>query len=153
MEGKTHGKDIMLLCKGWYDRNKYKTLKDALIAYYNKNYRYSDDYEETLTYSFINKVLLKQAVHELLTERFTYLFVNYLFDTDAFSIWKYEGMKIKELEYEEELYYRITGFINNLKGIDADGIVNINTSDYWLRDDDGNEIRKDSHRVLAEQII
>lgn len=152
MEGKTHGKDIMLICKGWYDRVKYETTKDALVSYYNKNYRYPEDKVETLEYRFINTVLLKPAIQELLTERFTYMFVNYLFDTDAFSIWKFDGMKMKELSYDEELYYRLIGFLNNLICVDHDATINVDTSNYWLRED-GINVKVDSHRVLAEEIV
>lgn len=149
MEGKTHGKDIMLLCKGWYDKEKYKTTKDALIEYYHKHYGNEDI---TPDYGFINFVLLKPAIDELLTERFRGLFIHCLFDTDIFTPWKYDRMNIKEFSYEEELYYRLNNFIHSLRSLEDDDTVLIDTSDYWLKEN-GLEVIVDDHRVLSEDII
>lgn len=154
---KTHGKDIMLLCKGWYDKDKYKTLKDALVAYYNKNYRYPEDYVEDLDYHYINTVLLKQAIQELLTERFNYMFIGYLFDTDGFMSWKFDRFVIKDLSYDEELFYRLCMFIDNLLLIDKNDkgdVINIDTSAYYKKDENGNIIYDENHcRTLDEPII
>lgn len=152
MKGKTHGKDIMLLCKGWYNKEKYKTTKDALIAYYNKNYWYPNDKVKILEFRFINNVLLKPAIQELLTENFIHMFISYLFDIDGFDIWKFDDMKIKELPYDEELYYRLTGFLSRLRAKDKDLNINIDDSAYWKKDEEGNIIF-DHHYFLAEPII
>lgn len=152
ISNKTHGKDIMLLCKGWYNKEKYKTLKDALIEYYHKYYG-NEDY--TPDYDFINKVLLKQAVQELLTDRFNGLLVSCLFDTDVADIWKFDikHMKLIDLSYEEELYYRLTKFLNKFKTNNRDGIIYIDTSVYWLKDENGNDVMMENARVLEESII
>ena len=142
MEGKTQGKDIMLLCKGWYNKDKYKTLKDALKAYYHKYY---DNEDIDPDYGFIDRVLLKPAIQELLTDRFKHLFVSCLFDTDGFDIWKFDKMMIKELSYEEELYYRLTKFLHGLRRYENDNTELIDTNDYWLI--------VDGHKALHEDII
>jgi hypothetical protein len=141
----------MLLCKGRYDDDKYTTLKEALIAYYHKYYG-NEDY--TPDYDFINKILLKQALQELLTDRFNGLFISCLFETDVADIWKFDikHMMGIDLKYEEELYFRLTKFLRNLQINNGDGIVYIDTSAYWLKDENGKEIF-DHHYILAEPII
>lgn len=34
--------DILLICKGWYNKKKYKTVLDAMNAYYHKYYGNED---------------------------------------------------------------------------------------------------------------
>ena len=144
MEGKTHGKDIMLLCKGWYNKERYKTTKDALIVYYHKHYGNEDI---NPTYGFINEVLLKNTIQELLCDRYKNSFVDYLFKPYVFGTFNKKG-----LTYEEELYYRITEFISDLRVKEDDNTVIINTNDYWLKEN-GSEVIVDGHKILAEDII
>lgn len=142
----------MLLCKGWYNKEKYTTLKDALIEYYHNEY---DNRDIIPDYDFINQVLLKPAIQELLTERLNSLFIRCVFETDVADIWKFDckHMKIIKLDYEEELYYRMTKFLNSIQTNNGDGIIYIDTSVYWLKDEEGKEIRIDNARVLAKPII
>lgn len=144
---KSHGKDIMLLCKGWHDKDKYKTTKDALIAYYNKNYRYPEEYVETLSFRFINEVLLKPALQELLNDRFRFQLIDFLFKPYVFGT-----MNRKGLTYDEELYFRMTEFLSGLRAVEDDDTVLINTDVYWLQDS-GMFIKEDNHKILIEQII
>jgi hypothetical protein len=122
MNNKTHGKDIMLLCKGWYDKEKYKTLKDALIEYYHKNYGCEDI---TPDYGFINQVLLKPAIEEF-AETNSKLLIHYLLDDDIL-------LKTKETDgtYDNELYNRLTIFLNMLIVKD-----HIDTSEYFYNEED-----------------
>jgi hypothetical protein len=149
--GKSHGKDIMLLCKGWYNQEKYETTKDALNEYYYKNYGNEDIIGD---YDAINQILLKPAIQELLTERFQRLFISCMFETDVIDYWKFDikHMNVIRLDYEEELYYRMTKFLRALQTNNGDGNIYIDTSDYWLKEN-GLEVKKDDHNVLAEQII
>lgn len=139
MAGKTQGKDIMLLCKGWYDEEKYTTLKDALTAYYHKNYGNED---LTPDYGFINEVLLKPVMVYEFADINPYMLMNYIFSNDLLI-----RMKDKEGSFDEGLYNRITTFLSNLTTKN-----NIDTSAYWKKDEDGKVIF-DHHYILAEQII
>lgn len=58
---KTLLKDVILICKGYYDKDKYLSVKDALVAYYMKNY--SDDYD--VTDEFLLNTLIRGAMIEL----------------------------------------------------------------------------------------
>ena len=57
---KTTAKDVILLCKGWYDKEKYPTMLEALKQYYRKNY--CDDMEEYLNESYLLKIVLEQTM-------------------------------------------------------------------------------------------
>lgn len=54
-------KDVILICKGYYNKDKYLSVKDALVAYYKKNY--SDDYD--VTDEFLLNTLIRSAMIEL----------------------------------------------------------------------------------------
>jgi hypothetical protein len=140
MEGKTHGKDIMLLCKSWYDKEKYKTLKEALTAYYHKHYNNEDIVPD---YGFINDVLLKPIMVYEFANTNPHMLMNYIFSNDII-------IRSKEndgVTYDEGLYNRITSFLSNqvVKGM-------IDTTAYWKKDEKGN-ILFDHHYILAEPII
>lgn len=148
--GKTHGKDMMLICKRWYDRDKYLTTKDALERYYQEKYLLGDPLEENhLSFGFINTVLLKPAIQELLNERFKYLFIEWIFTNTVF-----EAINRTDVTYDEMLYHKMTGFLSQLRHFeDHSNIVVVNTDGYWLTDENGKDIIKDSARILAEPII
>jgi len=147
--GKTHGKDIMLICKRWYDREKYHTVKDALNQYYQERYLLGDPCEEPLSFKFINTVLLKPAVEELLNETFKLSFIDWIFNKHIVEPIESEGTT-----YDEILYYKIIGFLSNLyksTGHDSSEIL-INTDEYWVRSNEEIVIT-DGHAILAHTII
>lgn len=143
MEGKTLGKDIMLLCKGWYNKEKYKTTKDALITYYHKEYGCEDIDPD---FNFINVVLLQPAISEFLNDNTKDQFISYIFTDsiiDVCELWdKYNK---KKLSYDEELYYRLTHFIRRLKTRYYDEVL-IDTDQYFT-------INNEDQRILVEPII
>ena len=60
---KTTAKDVILLCKGWYDKKQYPNLLEALKQYYRKTY--SENYEEYLNEDFLLKTVLTDAMREI----------------------------------------------------------------------------------------
>lgn len=152
--GKTHGKDIMLLCKGRYNTDKYKTLKDALQRYYEERYQYGEPYD-LLSFGFINEVLIRPAIEELLTDRLKYMFIDFIFsDRRVFALYNYRSFESKKLLYDESMYYRITQFLSELSCIELNSDeVLINTDDYWVKDKNGNPDFSLKHHVLIEGII
>lgn len=147
--GKTHGKDIMLICKRWYNTDKYNNTKKALEQYYSERYQYGEK-QDPLSFSFINEVMLKPVIQELLSERFRLMFIEWVFTCRIRIL---ETRDRASVSYDEELYYRLIGFINQLRSYEDNGDLLINTDAYWLKDDQGNEVKKDGHRILAEPII
>ena len=56
-------KEVVLIIKGWYDDEKYKTTFEALTAYYHKYYG-CDDY--IVTRGFISHLFLSEIIKYLL---------------------------------------------------------------------------------------
>ena len=74
---KTLEKDILLICKGYYNKEKYKSILDAFNAYYHREYGCEDI---TMDERFAVNLFLKPCVKEFLKEREINLFCElYLF--------------------------------------------------------------------------
>lgn len=52
-------KDIFMICKGWYDKDKYTTVLDAFNAYYHAHYRHM---EINMDFELALKLFLKPTV-------------------------------------------------------------------------------------------
>ena len=55
--------DIMLICKGWYNKELYKDKLSAMQAYYDKYYTYGESQVE-LTKDFVLHLFLEPLVSE-----------------------------------------------------------------------------------------
>jgi len=106
--GRTHGKDIMLLCKGWYNENEHHTLLDALRQYYKNEY--TEQYGD-ISINWVNSILLKPAIEELISENNIRLFISYILEV--------RDIPSLEKTYEEILYNRLTSFLSALKVMDT----------------------------------
>lgn len=53
--------DILLICKGWYDKTKYKNILEALNGYYHKYYGCEDI---VMDKAFANRLFLQPLVLE-----------------------------------------------------------------------------------------
>lgn len=123
---KTTAKDVILLCKGWYDKEKYPTVLDALKQYYRVNY--CDDMEDQLNERFILRVLLIEAMREIAKDNPDRMlgFVNrYLTCGEVLFI-----PDEKNNDYDYQMFYRIVHFLLSLK-MSGNGVVEIDTSDYF----------------------
>lgn len=123
---KTTAKDVILLCKGWYDKEKYPTTLEALKQYYRKNY--CDDMEEYLNESFLLKIVLEQTMQEIVEKYPDRMvgFVNLYLTTPRF--FGYDNKSNQD--YDCQLFYRITSFLNSLQ-MRGDGFIEIDTRDYF----------------------
>lgn len=123
-------KDVALLCKGYYDRKKYSSAYDALKQYYREYYVENIE-EELLSKNFIVKVVLQQAVQELVDEYpdRTRKLVLDLLKNDPFLIFENNGTEDNSLYYET-LFTKITCFFHCLI-MRGDGFKEIDTSDYF----------------------
>jgi len=77
---KTTEKDILLLCKKHYNVEKYKTLEEALDAYYRKEYGVSKKDLPVLTYEFMCYLWMFPCIKAFLTEDKIPLFLQYIFN-------------------------------------------------------------------------
>ena len=73
--------EIMLLCKGWYDHQKYNSVLHALSAYYHKYYGCQDIVvDEGFALSLFLKPLVVEAVKRKPT------LINYIFEASTSEI-------------------------------------------------------------------
>lgn len=73
--------EIMLLCKGWYDHQKYNSVLHALSAYYHKYYGCLDIVvDEGFALSLFLKPLVVEAVKRKPT------LISYIFEESASGI-------------------------------------------------------------------
>ena len=119
--------DILLICKGWYNKNLYHTRLEALNAYYHKYYGCEDiTMDKTFAESlFLRELALKaMEVKPTLTryifepicgiidnkEQFSEIMYDRLMgliemiEHDTFDLSEYDNMfaKAKECNYEDE---------------------------------------------------
>ena len=141
-EEKTMTKDIILLCKGWYDQEKYPTVLDALKQYYRKNYCYGKhDMDEQLNERFIFRVLLIEAMREITKEypdRLIGFMNGYLTDVQLLFI-----PDENNNDYDYQMYHRIKTFLARLP-MRGDGWIEIDTSAYFneVTDENGEKRKK-----------
>lgn len=143
---KTTAKDVILLCKGWYNKEKYPTVLEALKQYYRKNY--CNDMEEYLNESFLLKIVLEQTMLEIVREYpdRMFKFVNsYLIVPRGILGYDNNGNQ----DYNYQLFYRITHFLNNLQ-MRGDGYIEIDTEEYFYDDYDEDGVK---YMKLIEDII
>ena len=123
---KTTAKDVILLCKGWYDEEKYPTILEALKQYYRV--KYSDQYEEQLNESFLLHIVLEQTMQEIVRKYPDRMigFVNLYLITPR-GIFGYDN---NSQDYDYQLFYRITQFLNCLQ-MRGEGFIEIDTEEYF----------------------
>lgn len=149
---KTTAKDVILLCKGWYDKSKYPTTLDALKEYYRKYY--STEHEEYLNEEFILRAILFEVMSEigrLYPDRLPG-FVNLYLRPRADSMFLFD-VDDKNDNYYKHMFYRITAFLASLT-MSSDGRIEIDTTDYFVTlVSPETESEVCSHRVLKNDII
>lgn len=127
---KTTAKDVILICKGWYDKNLYPTILDALKQYYRKEY--SEVYEDNLNESFLYKIVLTDVMREIAEkypDRLRTFAISYITSGGMFAGTPDENNK----DYDYQLFYRIVNFLANLK-MRGDGLLEIDTEEYFTED-------------------
>lgn len=92
--------DVMLICKGWYNKDKYKTVLEALNAYYHKYYRCDDI---TMDESFAISLFLQPLVTEIIKSKPK--LIIYLF-SPVYGEYKTDG------DWSELLFTRLWYIIN-----------------------------------------
>ncbi len=122
-------KDILMICKGHYDKEKHKTLEGALDAYYRKYYCISKKDIPVLSYKFMMTMWFNRCVEVFLTpERIRNFWHNVIVE-ESFQ----EKRLLNEkgcTEFYEVLFYRIVKWLTLLSVKDEDGNWLIDVSDY-----------------------
>ena len=96
--------DIMLICKGWYNKELYKDKLSAMQAYYDKYYTYGESQVE-LTKDFVLHLFLEPLVSEAIKR--TPNLIYYIFNRNRNDI----NCK----DFTTEMYDRCLTLIANIK--------------------------------------
>ena len=96
--------DIMLICKGWYNKELYKDKLSAMQAYYDKYYTYSESQVE-LTKDFALHLFLEPLVSEAIKRSPNLIY--YIFNRNRNDI----NCK----DFTTEMYDRCLTLIANIK--------------------------------------
>lgn len=154
---KTTTKDVILLCKGWYNKEKYPTKLDALKQYYRKNY--SEDFEEYLNESFLFKAVLVDVL-KWLTLKYPDRLVKFIDGYLSYGETIFWIPDETNQNYEYQMFYRIVNFLARLQ-MRGDGLIEIDTSEYFtdeFQDDRSQKLRENlpwhtGKKCLKEDII
>ncbi len=119
-------KDVILLCKGWYNEDAYYSVTGALKAYYKQHY--SDSIEFSNWQSALLNIVLKQAMFELSEEYPDRLrmFINGYLMTNTLVY----GLPDKETDYDIIMFYKIISFFCAIP-IHGNNLRDIDTTDYF----------------------
>ena len=96
--------DIMLICKGWYNKQLYKDKLSAMQAYYDKYYTYGESQVE-LTKDFALDLFLEPLASEAIKK--TPNLIYYIFNREINDI----NCK----DFTTEMYNRCLTLIANIK--------------------------------------
>ena len=96
--------DIMLICKGWYNKQLYKDKLSAMQAYYDKYYTYGESQVE-LTKDFALHLFLEPLVSEAIKRSPNLIY--YIFNRNINNI----NCK----DFTTEMYNRCLTLIANIK--------------------------------------
>ena len=96
--------DIMLICKGWYNKQLYKDKLSAMQAYYDKYYTYGESQVE-LTKDFVLHLFLEPLVSEAIKR--TPNLIYYIFNRNRNDI--------NCEDFTTEMYNRCLTLIANIK--------------------------------------
>lgn len=154
---KTTAKDIILLCKGWYDHDLYPTILDALKQYYRKYYNM--DMEESLGERFLFRIVLIEAMREI-AEKYPDRLRGFINGYLTYGEMIFGVPDESNKDYDYQMFYRIVNYLARLK-MNGDGIVEIDTDDYFVEDlqDRHNQITREhlpfhnDMKCLKEDII
>ena len=125
---RTTEKDILMICKGYYD-DKYKSIKEALNAYYIEHYTYSKEEVSTLSYRFMLSLWFNNCVRAFLQPDTIGSFWFRVIKEESFA----ENRFLNEngcTEFYEVLFHRIVSWLTLLDVRDDDGNWKIDLSDY-----------------------
>lgn len=125
---KTTAKDVILLCKGWYDHDLYPTVLEALKQYYRKNY--SINMEDSLNERFVFRIILLEAMKEI-AEKYPDRLWGFINGYLAYGEMIFGVPDESNNNYDYQMFYRIINFLSKLK-MKGDGIVEIDTSEYFV---------------------
>ena len=134
MSRKSVSKDIMMICKGHYDKEKHKNLEDALHAYYRREYGVSEVDLPSLSYEFIVCLWLKGCVREFLNDSNKYEFWHYVISEESLHEKDFCGKNVfggtPATNFYEVLYHRLVRWLQLMEVVDDNGNELMDVSEY-----------------------
>ena len=141
--------DVIMICKGCYNKNKYEHVEDALASYYKERYLIDDVF---ICKELLNKVIINKTVHWLMEnapDRMNGL-MNAIFTMEPYfdipNVVPYSKEyddKITSMDFDELLFYKMIKFFKNLK-MNGDCIT-IDASDYYIQGEEPSR----PHRIMV----
>ena len=153
---KIMAKDVILLCKGWYDKEKYPTLFEALRERYLKtipDFISDDDFIEEMKSGFTVKSLLYNILEPTMKE----IVLHYNDRMRDFLIYLFYCCNEKDSEFgysdENNCVYILSDviikFLSSIR-FRGDKIIEINVDEYFYNGYDETGARENK---LVEDII
>lgn len=135
---KTTEKDILMICKGYYDKEKHKSLEDALDAYYRREYDVSKESLPTLSYEFMFSLWFKYCIREFLIPEKIGEFYHNMIAEESLPEKNYFGVncfnKEPAKDFYEVMFHRCVKWLQLMKVRDKDGNWVVDLSDYAEHD-------------------
>lgn len=126
---KTTEKDILRLCKGYYDYEKYQSLEEALDAYYRREYCVSKEEIPELSYQFMVELWFGPCVRAFVTPDNFRIFHQYVIFERSFQEVQSFHNEV-HMDFYEVLYHRLVKWLNLLQVRDEKGNWIVDLSDY-----------------------
>jgi len=126
---RTTEKDILMICKGRYNKEKHENLEAALDAYYRKHYEIPKEELPVLSHEFMMRLWFNRCVETFLQADTIRSFWYYVIVEKAYEEKRYlnqDGCT----EFYEVLYHRIVTWLQLLDVRDENGNWKIDLSDY-----------------------
>lgn len=136
---KTTEKDILMLCKEHYDHDKYKTLEEAMLAYYNKHYRYEENKADAISYKFIVTLWINACIKTFLNPETQNSYLLYVVNQESIHERNLRDSK-DAVDYYEAFFYRAVTWLCLLDVRDKDKNWIIDLSDYFNADNECENI-------------
>lgn len=131
---KTTEKDILMICKGYYDKEQHESLEEALDAYYRREYDVLKDELPELSYEFMFSLWCKPCIREFLIPEKIGEFYHNMIAEESFPEKNYLGVncfnKEPAKEFYEVMFHRFVKWVNCMRIRDKDGNWIIDLSDY-----------------------
>lgn len=134
--------DVIMICKGCYNKDKYENVETALIEYYKKQYLMDMDNKD-VSKNLLNITIMSKTVHWLMENAPDRMrgFVNTIFTMESYydipqmlPYTKEYDNAVSKMDFDELLFYKLVHFFKNLK-MNGDCIA-IDTSDYYTKHGD-----------------
>ena len=126
---KTTEKDILMICKGYYNSGKYNSIEEALDGYYRKHYNISKERLPELSHEFMLSLWFNDCVRTFLQPDTITSFWKQVIVLPAFE--EKDFINVNGCTYfYDVLFYRIVTWLALLDVRDKDGNWKIDLSDY-----------------------